>query len=73
MCINSGNYGTWTGTNKAITIRAADSATPQMKINFGSGDSSFTLDGISNMGGPINAGASKHHHQEQHVHFAVGY
>ena len=57
ICLATGNYGTWTGTNKAITIAAASSASPQMQVSFGSGDSGFTLDGMTAMGGNI-AGAS---------------
>ena len=57
ICLASGSYGTWSGTNKAITIAAASGATPTMRISFASGDSSFTLDGISGMGGTISAGA----------------
>jgi hypothetical protein len=57
LCLASGNYGTWGGTNKAITIKAADGASPQMQVNFGSGDSGFTLDGMTGMGGGIK-GAS---------------
>jgi hypothetical protein len=57
VCLASGNYGTWAGTNKAITIAAANGANPQMEINLGSGDSGFTLDGLTGMGGVIN-GAS---------------
>ncbi len=57
MCLATGNYGTWAGTNKAITVAAAAGASPQMRINFGSGDSGFTLDGMTGMGGDIN-GAS---------------
>jgi F5/8 type C domain/Right handed beta helix region len=58
ICLASGNYGTWSGTNKAITIRKADGATPTMRYSFGSGDSGFTLDGMSGMWGDITAGAS---------------
>jgi len=58
LCLASGNYGTWSGTNKAITVTPAPGASPQMQINFGSGDSGFTLDGMTGMGGTVNAGAS---------------
>jgi hypothetical protein len=58
LCLTSGNYGTWSGTNKAITITAQTGASPQMQISFGSGDANFTLDGMTGMGGPISAGAS---------------
>lgn len=58
VCLASGNYGTWTGTNKAITIAAAPGNTPTMQISFGAGDGGFTLDGISGMTGTINGGAA---------------
>jgi hypothetical protein len=58
VCLASGNYGTWSGTNKAITVMAASGASPTMQISFGSGDSAFTLDGMSSMGGTVSAGAS---------------
>ena len=58
IVLASGNYGTWTGTNKAITITAASGASPQVKFNFGSGDANFTLDSITGMGGFIGSGAS---------------
>jgi hypothetical protein len=58
VCLASGNYGTWTGTNKAITVRAASGATPQMKVNFGSGDAGFTLDGMTGMGGVVNSASN---------------
>jgi hypothetical protein len=54
ICLASGSYGTWTGTNKAITVKAASGATPTMTDNFGSTASGFTLDGISGLGGGIN-------------------
>jgi Right handed beta helix region len=58
VCLASGNYGTWSGTNKAITVAAAPGASPQMTIAFGSGSSGFTLEGMTGMGGTVNAGAS---------------
>jgi len=58
VCLASGNYGTWQGTNKAITITKANGAAPTMKISFSSGDSAFTLDGLGGMGGQISGGAS---------------
>ncbi len=57
ICLGTGDYGTWQGTNKAITIQAATGATPTMEVNFSSGDSGFTLDGMSGMGGAVAAGA----------------
>jgi len=53
VCLASGNYGTFNGTNKTVTIRAATGAAPQMKISLGSGDTGFTLDGMTGMGGFI--------------------
>ena len=45
ICLASGGYGSWSGTNKAITIRPEDGASPTMAISFGSGDCCFTIDG----------------------------
>jgi Right handed beta helix region len=58
ICLASGDYGTWTGTNKAVTITAASGNTPTMQVSFGSADSGFTLNGISGMGGMISGSAS---------------
>ena len=58
ICLASGNYGTWNGTSKAITIAAASGSTPTMQFTFGSGDGGFTLDGIGGMGGMISGSAS---------------
>lgn len=58
ICLASGDYGTWTGTNKSITVKKADGATPVMRYSFGSGDSGFVLDGMSGMSGDISAGAA---------------
>jgi hypothetical protein len=57
ICLASGSYGTWQGTNKAITIRAADGASPSMRYSLSTGDSGFTLDGITGTGGSITNGA----------------
>ena len=57
ICLASGNYGTWSGTNKAITIAAAPNAAPTMQVSFGSGASGFTLSGIGGMGGEIDSPA----------------
>jgi Concanavalin A-like lectin/glucanases superfamily/Right handed beta helix region len=58
ICLTSGDYGTWGGTNKAITITAASGSTPTMQVSFGSGAAGFTLDGISGMGGDVSGGAA---------------
>ncbi|MGZ4674371.1 MAG: right-handed parallel beta-helix repeat-containing protein [Ilumatobacteraceae bacterium] len=58
ICLASGNYGTWNGTSKAITVTAASGASPQMQVNFGSSANGFTLNGMTGMGGSISAGAT---------------
>jgi hypothetical protein len=58
ICLASGNYGTWNGVNKAVTITAASGASPQMVIAFGSGDGGFTLDHIANLSGTIFGGSN---------------
>jgi hypothetical protein len=58
LCLTSGNYGTWAGTNKVITITAQAGVTPQMQVNFTTGDSGFTIDGLSGMQGDITGGAN---------------
>ena len=35
ICLASGDYGTWNGTNKAITITKQSGATATMRIDFG--------------------------------------
>jgi len=57
ICLASGNYGTWGGTNKAITVAAAPNASPTMQVSFGSGDSGFTISGMGGMGGEMDSGA----------------
>src|SRR4051812_10554361 len=34
ICLATGNYGTFQGTNKQVTIRAADGASPSMRYAF---------------------------------------
>jgi hypothetical protein len=58
VCLASGNYGTWGGTNKAIMIAPAPSASPTMQVNFGAGDGGFTMVEIGGLSGQISAGAS---------------
>jgi hypothetical protein len=45
VCLATGDYGMWHGTNKAITITPLPGATPQMGIQFAAGASGFTIDG----------------------------
>lgn len=56
ICLATGNYGTFQGTSKAVTIKAADGASPAMQINLASGDANFTIDGLRSMGGDVGAG-----------------
>lgn len=58
ICLKSGNYGTWSGTDQAITVTAARGATPRMAIDFTTDAEGFTLDHLSGLGGYIGAGAS---------------
>lgn len=58
ICLANGNYGTFSGTNKAIIIKAASNAAPVMNIDFGNGDTGFTLDGMTGMSGDIVGSAS---------------
>src|SRR6476620_4167316 len=50
ICLAAGAYGTWTGTNKAVTLRADSGVSATMQVDFNSGDTGFTLDGLSGMG-----------------------
>lgn len=58
ICLASGNYGTWSGTNKAIVITKQTGATPNMNLDFNTGDSGFTVDGINIGSATIMNGAS---------------
>ena len=58
ICLATGDYGMWAGTDKAVTIKAAPGATPMMKLTLGPGASGFTLEGITGLGGMISNGAS---------------
>lgn len=53
ICLANGNYGTWTGTNKAITIRSASGTGAIMDFDFASGDKDFTIDSLQISGGRI--------------------
>ncbi len=54
ICLASGNYSTWTGTNKAITLRSASGTSAVMGFSFSSGDKDFTLDSLQIPGGNIS-------------------
>lgn len=57
ICLASGDYGTWQGTDKAITVKAAAGAAPAMRVSFAAGAGGFTLEGMTAMGGTIKDGA----------------
>jgi hypothetical protein len=57
ICLASGNYGTWTGTNKAITVTKQSGAMVTMGIDFTTGNNGFTIDGLTIAGGRIINGA----------------
>lgn len=57
ILLAAGSYGTWAGTSKAVTLKAADGAAATMRLNLTSGDGGFTLDGLQGMGGSINGTA----------------
>ncbi len=57
VCLASGDYGSWGGTNKPIVVGPAPGAAVSMGISFGSGDTGFTLIGVTSRGGTVTAGA----------------
>jgi Right handed beta helix region/Bacterial TSP3 repeat len=57
LCLVSGNYGTWHGTSRPITVRPAAGASATMGVEFETGDSGFTLEGMTIPGGRITDGA----------------
>src|SRR5262249_20335956 len=58
ICLATGHYGTWTGTNKAITVKAASGAAPTMTDNFGWPATGFVLDRMRGMSGTINGSSN---------------
>jgi hypothetical protein len=58
ICLETGDYGTWSGTDKRVTLRRADGATPTMRFRFGPGDANFVVDGVSGAGGRVDGGVS---------------
>ena len=45
LCLSAGDYGTWTGTGKAITIAPQPGASPRMSFDFGSNAANFSING----------------------------
>jgi hypothetical protein len=53
LCLAAGNYGSWSGTNKAITVKAQPGAAVSLSFNFGTSSGNFTLDGVTVTSGSI--------------------
>ncbi len=45
VCLASGSYGSWSGTNKSITIAPEPNASPTMAFDFRGGAANFTING----------------------------
>ena len=45
VCLAAGNYATWTGTTRAITIAPEPNVSPSLNFDFGTGAANFTIDG----------------------------
>jgi hypothetical protein len=58
LCLASGNYGSWSGTNKAITVKASPGATVSMSFAFGTNSGNFALDGVTVTSGSITGNAT---------------
>jgi hypothetical protein len=57
VCLASGDYGNWSGTDEPITVAAAPGAVARMQFAFGPGSGGFTMTGLQGMGGTISRGA----------------
>lgn len=58
VTLDTGDYGTWEGTDKPITLRGAPGELVTMRIAFGTGDRNFTLEDVAILGGKIGSSAS---------------
>lgn len=58
LCLASGNYGTWNGTNKAIVVKSQAGAAVSMAINFGTSATAFILDGVTVTSGSMIGNSS---------------
>ena len=45
ICLGAGDYGTWAGTDKAVTIRPQAGVSPTLCFDFDSSAANFTVDG----------------------------
>ena len=57
VCLDAGDYGTWTGTDKPLTITSRERTAVTMEINFTTGSGNFTIDSLTIRGGRITNGA----------------
>lgn len=53
ICLATGDYEIWHGGSKAVTITAQEGAAPEIFLYLVTGDSDFTLDGVTITGGTI--------------------
>lgn len=57
ICLATGDYGAWTGTNKSVTLRPQDGATPVLALELNNGDGNFTVDGLDVAWGAVDGNA----------------
>jgi hypothetical protein len=57
LCLSSGNYGTWTGANKAITVTAGAGQSPVMKLDFDISMGGLVVDAMTQMQANIGTSA----------------
>lgn len=60
ICLASGGYGTFAGTNKAVTITKQPGATPSMDLDLRAGDKDFTIDNLTISGGNISGNSGNY-------------
>ena len=68
ICLKSGDYGTWAGHRQADHAPEGSRGRPTMKVSLGPGDSGFTLDGMSGMGGTVRPRRARLHDPQLDVH-----
>lgn len=65
ICLNTADYGTWTGASKALTLKAASGQSPTIKLDVESGGGSdsthrLVLDGMANVKASGISGTTAH-------------
>src|SRR4051794_15760660 len=45
ICLDEGDYGTWEGTDKRITVRPLPDTSPELSLALSTGAANFTIDG----------------------------